>query len=69
MRRSEQVHTTLATDGRWINSLDGAEVSRHRDREAAVIAGEAIALALAAQHVVHRASGEIEHTTDFRVAA
>lgn len=62
------LHTIPQPGGRWANRLDGALITRHRDREDAIAAGAATAQVLAEVHVIHGEDGGVESTSDYREA-
>jgi hypothetical protein len=66
MKRGEGVHTVPVPDGPgWLNKVDGEAVTKHKDKEAAVVAGREIARLLRVEHTIHRKDGVITEKNSY----
>ena len=71
MRPSGELHTLPAPAGDgsgWRNEVNGRVLSRHKEREVAAAAGEAIARQMKLSHVVHESDGSVAERDGVRVA-
>lgn len=58
------IHTEFG-EGTWLNRRDGVILSRHLERDSAVVEGRRLAMQRQVTLVVHREDGSVDYSEDF----